>query len=158
MLADTKTLIERACAVLEKRAGLVGDDGLEIGIVLAGQQRLAFEKRNRLVQHCEVGGGLDIVCNGVSKPYPIVRNARADALAERRQPPMLNIAFDELPSGGAQEMFSRHRRSRQRKCRSVLKLVAETISAARLIKRRSRPQAAGERLIEQPAVEHDVHR
>ncbi len=71
---------------------------------------------------------------------------------------MLNIAFDELPSGGAQEMFARHCRSRQRKCHPVLKLVAETVSAACLIKRRSRPHATGERLIEQPAVEHDVHR
>src|SRR5205085_6739471 len=58
----------------------------------------------------------------------------------------------------AQEMFARHRWSRQRKCHPVLKLVAETISAARLIKRRSRPQAADQRLIEQPAIEHDVHR
>ncbi len=71
---------------------------------------------------------------------------------------MLNIAFDELPSGGAQEMFARHRRSRQRKCHPVLKLVAETVSAACLIKRRSRPHAADDRLIEQPAIEHDVHR
>ncbi len=71
---------------------------------------------------------------------------------------MLNIAFDELPSGGAQEMFARHRRSRQRKCHPVLKLVAETVRAARLIKRRSRPHPADQRLVQQPAIEHDVHR
>ena len=41
---------------------------------------------------------------------------------------------------------------------AVLKLVAEAVGAARLIERRSRPHAAGERLIEQPAIEHDVHR
>ena len=71
---------------------------------------------------------------------------------------MLNIAFDELSSGGAQEMFARRSGSRQRKCHDVLKLVAETVSAACLIKRRSRPNAADGRLIEQPAIEHDVHR
>jgi hypothetical protein len=71
---------------------------------------------------------------------------------------MLNIALDKLPSGGAQKMFARHRRSRQRECHPVLKLVAETVSAARLIKRRSRPQAADEGLVEQPAIEHNIHR
>ena len=55
-------------------------------------------------------------------------------------------------------MFARQRRSRQRQRHPVLKLVAETISAARLIKRRSRPYAADQRLVEQPAIEHDVHR
>ena len=72
MLADIKTLIERARTVLEERAGLVGDDGLEIGILLAGPQRLTFEKRNRLVQDREVAGRLDIMCDSVSQPYPIV--------------------------------------------------------------------------------------
>ena len=39
----------------------------------------------------------------------------------------------------------------------VLELIAKAVRAARLIKRRSRPDAAGQRLVEQPAVEHDVH-
>ena len=55
-------------------------------------------------------------------------------------------------------MFAYYRGSRQRKCHSVPKLVAETVRAACLIKRRSPPNAADERLIEQPAIEHDVHR
>ena len=87
--------------MLEETGSLVRYHRLEVGIVLAGAQRLAFEKRNRLVQDREVTCRLQIVCDGVSQPYSIVSNARADALAERRQPPMLNIAFDELSSGGA---------------------------------------------------------
>ena len=35
----------------------------------------------------------------------------------------------------------------------VLELVAEAVGAARLVERRARPDAAGERLVEQPAVE-----
>ena len=70
---------------------------------------------------------------------------------------MLDIAFDELPGRGAQEMLARQRRSRQGERHSVLELIAETVSAARLIERRSRPHAAGERLIEHPAIQHDVH-
>ena len=40
----------------------------------------------------------------------------------------------------------------------VLQLVAETVSAARLIEAGPRPDAAGERLVEQPADYHDVER
>ena len=37
-------------------------------------------------------------------------------------------------------------------------LVAEAVGATRLVKGRARPDAAGERLVQQPAIEHDVHR
>ena len=40
---------------------------------------------------------------------------------------------------------------------AVLKLVAETVGAARLIEGRARPEAAGQGLVEQPAVQQDVH-
>ena len=39
----------------------------------------------------------------------------------------------------------------------VLELIAKAIGAARLIKRRARPDTTGQRLIEQPAVEQNVH-
>ena len=97
MRTDAEAFIEPARAMLEKRSGLVGWRGPEIGITLAGPQCLAFDERNRLVQDPVVSGGLDIVCDGVSQPYPVVRDARAHALAEGRQPPMLDVAFDELP-------------------------------------------------------------
>jgi hypothetical protein len=41
---------------------------------------------------------------------------------------------------------------------AVLELVAEAVGAARLVEGRPRPDAAGDRLVEQPAVQHDVHR
>ena len=40
----------------------------------------------------------------------------------------------------------------------VLELVAEAVGAAGLVERGPRPEPAGERLVEQPAVEQDVHR
>ena len=72
MFADSEALIEPARTVLEKCCALVRDRGLEVGIVLAGLQRLAFEKLNWLVQHRDVAGRLDIVCGGVGEPYPVV--------------------------------------------------------------------------------------
>ena len=40
---------------------------------------------------------------------------------------------------------------------AVLQLVAEAVGAACLIEAGPRPDAAGQRLVEQPAVQHDVH-
>ena len=50
----------------------------------------------------DVAGDLDIMGGGVSQPDPVVGDARADSLARRRMPPMLNVALDELPRGRAQ--------------------------------------------------------
>ena len=41
---------------------------------------------------------------------------------------------------------------------AVLQLVAESVGAACLIESRARPDAAHQRLIQHPAIEHDVHR
>ena len=70
---------------------------------------------------------------------------------------MLNVAFDELPSGGAQEMAASLLRVCECQRRAILKLVAEAVGAACLIEGGARHDAAGQRLIEQPAVQQDVH-
>src|SRR2546425_839373 len=75
VFADGETLVEPTRAMLEQGSTLVRDHGLEIGIVFAGLQHLAFEEWNGLVQHRDVAGRLDIVCGGVGEPYPIVGNA-----------------------------------------------------------------------------------
>ncbi len=50
------------------------------------------------------------------------------------------------------------RRIREDEGHAVLHLIAEAVGAAGLIEGGARPDPAGDRLIEQPAVEHDVHR
>ena len=40
----------------------------------------------------------------------------------------------------------------------ILQLIAEAVRAAGLVERRPRPQPTRQRLIGQPAIEHDVHR
>jgi hypothetical protein len=70
---------------------------------------------------------------------------------------MLHIAGDELPPRSAQQMFARHIRSRHTKRHHILKLVAKTISTARLIEGRTRPHSTRERLIEQPTVQQNIH-
>ena len=48
-------------------------------------------------------------------------------------------------------------RPRDHERHHVLELVAESVGAARLVEGGARPDAAGERLVEQPAVEQQVH-
>ncbi len=80
----------------------------------------------------------------------------ARAGGDRGQPPMLQIALDELPPSGAQQMLSCKVRPRDGERHSVLQLIAKSVGAAGLIESRSRPDAACKRLIEHPAVENDV--
>jgi len=70
---------------------------------------------------------------------------------------VLHVAFGELPRGGTQQMFPREVRQHVRQCHAILQLIAETERTARLIKPGARPEPASQRLIQQPAIEHDVH-
>ncbi len=96
--------------------------------------------------------------DGVSEPRPVVGDPRAHALPGVRQPPVLDVALDELPRRRPQQVCTRHRRPHSDERHAVLQLIAEAVGAARLVERRTGPDAAGERLIQQPAVQHDVHR
>ena len=46
---------------------------------------------------------------------------------------MLEIAFNKLPGGGAQDMFARNGRARGQQGHRILQLIAETIGPACLI-------------------------
>src|SRR5258705_157107 len=70
---------------------------------------------------------------------------------------MLNVAFTELVGGGAKQMLPGQTWFGMDERHDVLKLIAETVSAAGLIEAGPAPKPATQRLIEQPAVGHDVH-
>ena len=72
-------------------------------------------------------------------------------------PPVLHVAFDELARGAQQVLAQRAWVRADGERHDVLELVAEAVGAARLVEGRARPHAAGERLVEQPAVQHEVH-
>ena len=73
-------------------------------------------------------------------------------------PPVLNVAFDELPAGGADQVAAIDVRSREAQGHHVLELVTESERAARLIVRGAGPEPARQRLVEQPPVHQDVER
>ena len=69
---------------------------------------------------------------------------------------MLHVPFTELMSGGAEQMLAQQRGFGMNECHRVLQLVPETERAAGLVKPRTSPHAAGERLIDKPAVGQEV--
>ena len=99
--------VEAARAMLEQRRRLVGLAGLEVEIVLARLERRAVEERHLLVEDRHVARRLDIVRRDRGEPRPVVGDARAHALAGRREPPMLDVALDELPRRRAQDVLAR---------------------------------------------------
>src|SRR5512132_565072 len=95
---------------------------------------------------------------GERKPEKIVTNSGADAGARLWMPPMLDIAFHELPCGGAQDVLASQVWRSVHESHDILQLVSKPVSAARLIKGRAAPDSAAESLIKQPAVEQKVRR
>ena len=73
-------------------------------------------------------------------------------------PPVLHVPLAELPRGGAQDLLAQHLAPRHREGHGVLELVAEAEGAPRLIEGGARLDAAGEGLIEEPAVDQEVER
>ena len=73
-------------------------------------------------------------------------------------PPVLNVSLDELTGCRVQDVFPNESGSRQQQRQRILQLIAEPERAARLVESRSSPDPARQRLVEQPAVQHQVHR
>ena len=69
---------------------------------------------------------------------------------------MLDVAFEELMGGRAEEMAARDVGPRRDEREHVLELVAEAERAAGLVEARARPHARAERLVQQPPVHEDV--
>src|SRR5205807_3627081 len=80
------------------------------------------------------------------------------AAASRMMPPVLHVTFLELTSGGSKNLFASDFGLRINQCANVLQLISKSVSATRLIKRRPSPYPAREHLIEQPAIQNDIHR
>ena len=158
-LPTRETLVERQCAMLEQTWPAHRTRRAERTLrprprAASGPSRKAtFSSR-----HAQIAGDLDVMGDDIRQPDPVIGDARPYPAPRFRQPPMLHVALDELARRGAQQLLARHLGLRHAERHHILKLVAKAVSAARLIERRTRPDAAGERLIEQPTVQQDVHR
>jgi hypothetical protein len=69
---------------------------------------------------------------------------------------MLNVALDELPAGGSEQMRPGELGPRQQHRHHVLQLIAEAEGSARLVVARPRPQTAADVLVNEPPVHQHV--
>src|SRR5688572_24260418 len=100
-------MIDGATAMLVETRCFVGDIGLSIVFLLAWPQLRSYQEGSDFVKDARVAGRPGIVMRRKGKPKIIVGEARADTAAARRMPPMLDVAFDELPRRGAEEVLPR---------------------------------------------------
>ena len=157
MGTDSEAAVDRRRAVFEQRSSARRLLGLEVGVVLLGRQRRSLQVRDRLVEDGVVGGDGEVSLCDVGQPQPVVGDVGADAATGRRMPPVLHIALDELMRCRAEQVLTGELATRNDQRDHVLQLVAESVRSASLVEGRSRPQPAGEGLVDEPAVQHDVH-
>src|SRR3954465_15623596 len=81
------------------------------------------------VEDSGVARNIDVVVEDVRQPYKIVRELRSDSAPTLRMPPMLHVAFDELPARRANDVFARDAGVRIHERHRILQLIAETESA-----------------------------
>ncbi len=155
--AGGEAVVQRPRAMLEQGPALVGDGRREEPIVLRRRQHRCGQEPGVLVQHRRVPRRLDVVRGGVGEPGAVVGNPRPHAHAGPGQPPVLHVAFQELPARRAQQVFAHQVRAGCDQRGAILQLVAEPVGPARLVEPGARPRPAGERLVQQAAIQHDVH-
>ncbi len=156
MRASGQALVERQRTVLEQARSPFGNCRLKEGVMVFLAQGGSFNKGYHLGQNGGVARDLNILCNGIGKPNTIVGHARAKAATRFRQPPVLDIAFNELPRRRSQEVCASNIGTRQAKCQHILQLIAKAICATCLIEPGARPHAASQGLIWQPPIQKNV--
>ena len=155
--AQRQAVVEGQRAMLVKAGEMIRHMRLEQAVMLAIAQPWAFEIGQALVPELAVARRLDIVHGAISQPRPIVGDAGAHPLPGIGPPPMLDIALDKLAARRPQQMGAGEIGAHQSQRHAVLQLVAEAIGPAGLVEGRARPDAAGQRLVHQPAIQHDIH-
>jgi hypothetical protein len=112
--------------MFEQRTLRGGSDRNGKALCLLFLQRFAVEEWNHLIEDRGVAGGANVMCSDEGKPEKIVTHPRADARARLWMPPVLDIAFHELPCGGAQNVLARELGRSMHESHDILQLVSET--------------------------------
>ncbi len=156
--AEAQSMLDRADRMLIERRGLHRDRRQIELRFLAGRHRRTFDEGHELIEHAHIARPFDVAARRERQPQVVIGAARAHAASARWVPPMLHVSLDELARGAAQQMFAQQFRLgvQQRHC--ILKLVAKSIGAARLVVAAPRPIAACERLIDEPTIDEHVER
>ena len=114
----------------------------------------AVDERHLLIENGDVTSSRDVLGRDARQPQEIVGKPRSQSIAGIRMPPMQHIAFDKLLAGVAKDLSPCYIRAVVQERGRVLKLIAKTKGAARLIIGRAAPHSATQVLIRQPAIDH----
>src|SRR5215216_374605 len=91
------------------------------------------------------------------KPEQIIRTTRANPPPSRGMPPMQHIALLELMRSRLENMLAHPIWAHMGVSHHILQLVAEPIRTTGLVEGSPAPEAAGQGLIQQPAIQQDIH-
>src|SRR5436305_2708782 len=123
-----------------------------IVFLLVRTEHWRMQEKNLLIEQGRVARNADIMCNDQWEENAIVGNARANAATRRRMPPVLHVAFLELPRRCTYDLGPRFLRGAVDDCHRILELVAEAECTTRLIEGGPAPHSTGEGLVHEPAV------
>ena len=105
-------LVDGAAAMLEDRAGLGRDLRLVVRLDFVVGSGWPIRNGTCASSTLGVAGDAHVFGHHEGQPQQIVGAAAAQAAAGRLVPPVLHVAFDELPAGGAQDVLARQVRAR----------------------------------------------
>ena len=154
------TAFERRAGVLKHRRALCGLFRALITVALLVLQRRGGEIRLLDGAQLRLSRGLDVFAQRPYEPQQVVRAARAHAaVAVRvRVPPVQHVALGVLMAAAVEYALSRVTAVYEQQVYAVLKLVAEAERAAALVYAAAPLEAAGDSLIDRPAVHIVLHR
>src|SRR5688500_11400593 len=112
MLPDGACSPQRSQAVLVYGRRLIADLRQIVHLVLMQLERAHRQERDRLVEHRLVASHAHVVVDNVWKPGEVVGKPSPDASSAVWVPPVLDITFDELSCGCAEDVVARDARFR----------------------------------------------
>src|SRR5262245_21861656 len=95
-----------ASTMFEQRSLRGGSDGNGKALGVLFLQLFTVEEWNHLIEDRGVAGGANVIHGHEGKPEKIVTDSGADACARLWMPPVLDIAFHELPCRRAQNVLA----------------------------------------------------
>jgi hypothetical protein len=95
-----------AAAMFKQRTVTWGNDRNREAFGLLRLERFGFEERDYLIQNRIIASCADVVRSNEGEPQEIIGDSRSDAGPRLRMPPVLHIAFNELPRGSAEDVLA----------------------------------------------------
>src|SRR5690606_38627479 len=102
--AEPPAVLEGPDAVVVKRCRLLRHFRTAVVLVLVLAELRAVQVMHHLVEDGPVARDALVEAGHVRQEQEVVGETGPDAASRRRMPPVLDIAFGELPSGGTQDV------------------------------------------------------